>query len=266
MSGTAELLTDSHVHFDAFIASGEVTAVLERAAGAGVQRMVAIGGTTQANRDAVALAKEHAGRIWAVVGFDRDEAEREPPVDEVDALMEQPGVVAVGETGLDYHYSPETAVAQKKLFTSMLELASRHGVPTVIHSRDADDDTAGILSDFQKMAADPLRLGVLHCFTGSVTFAKRLLDLGLMISVSGIVTFKNAEELRAVARYVPDDRLLIETDAPYLAPVPYRGKRNEPAYVRYVAEALAQTRGVPLQHLCELTSANAARLFRLDEN
>jgi TatD DNase family protein len=145
---------------------------------------------------------------------------------------------------LDYHYSADTAAAQKALFSSMLDGARHHGLPVVVHSREAEADTLALLENHRSAwRGDPDRLGVLHCFTGDLPFAQALLALGMMISFSGIVTFKNAAALRDVAAAVPDDRLLIETDSPYLAPVPYRGKRNEPAYVCFIASALAELRG-----------------------
>lgn len=255
-------LIDSHAHFDAFEEAGETAAVLERARAAGVARVVAIGGTPAANDLAVAVARRHPHQVRAVVGYDRDEAARVPDVAALDELARIPAVVGIGETGLDYHYAPETAPAQRALFGAMLDAAGRHGLPAVIHSREADEDTLAMLRDHARAwRGDPARLGLLHCFTGGEAFARRLLDLGLCLSFSGIVTFRNAADLRAVARLVPADRLLIETDAPYLAPVPFRGKRNEPAWVVHVAEALARERGDSLQALAEQTALNADRLF-----
>jgi TatD DNase family protein len=255
-------LTDSHVHFDVFDETGDVQGVLDRAAAAGVRRMVAIGGSVAANQRAVAVAARCPDRVRATVGYDRDEAGKGPDLAALDVLAAHPLVVAVGETGLDYHYQPETAPQQKELLQQMLDLAARRRLPVVVHSREADEDTLAMLgAHAAAWKGDPARIGVLHCYTGSLDFARRLLDLGLAISFSGIVTFRNADALREVACFVPADRLLIETDAPYLAPVPLRGKQNEPAYVAHVAQALATVRGVELQVLAEQTTCNAARLF-----
>lgn len=258
-------LVDSHLHFDTFDENGETGAILDRARAAGVQWMVAIGGSDDANEHAVRLAAAHPDCIRATVGYDRDLAATAWQGTLVEAAAREPGVVAIGETGLDYHYEPETAAGQRGLFEAMLELARRLQLPTVIHSRDAEADTLAMLeAHASAWAGDPDRLGVLHCFTGNKRFAKRLVDLGYYISFSGILTFRNAEDLRAVARALPLDRILIETDAPYLAPVPYRGKRNEPAWVGEVARTLAAARGdVSVEEAASVTADNACRLFAL---
>ena len=253
---------DTHLHFDTFAAEGVVAEVLDRARAAGVERMVAIGGSPDANALALRLAGEHPDCIRATIGLDRDEIGK--PVDTalLSAHARDPLVAAVGETGLDYHYGPDTREAQRELFSAMLELAADARRPVIVHSRDADDDTLALLADFvARPGVDPALPGVLHCFTGSEAFARKLLDLGFFISFSGIVTFKNAADLRAVARFVPADRLLVETDAPYLAPVPHRGKRNEPAWVVEVVAALASERGDSLQELVHAVWENAKRLF-----
>lgn len=258
----SRMITDSHLHFDRFAEAGDVELVLARAEATGVSRMVAIGGTVAANQLAADLASRYPGRIRAVVGYDRDEAGREPPSEPLSGLFGRPGVVGVGETGLDYHYSADTAAEQQALFGAMLDTAAHHCLPVVVHSREADEDTLRLLRDHAaRWTGDPERIGVLHCFTGSAAFAASLLELGLYIGFSGILTFPNAETIREVAGTVPADRLLIETDAPYLAPPPYRGKRNEPAYVVRVAEVLAEIRGISMKDVAALTSANAARLF-----
>jgi TatD DNase family protein len=256
------LFIDSHLHFDTFDESGEVDAVLERAAEVGVSRFVAIGGTVDANALAARLAGQYPGRVLAVAGYDRDEAGGDPPTGPLKEVLDRPGVAGVGETGLDYHYSPDTASAQCSLFEAMLGQAADRRLPVIVHSRDADEDMLTRLSRHADgWQGDPGRLGVLHCFTGSAPFAGRLLELGLHISFSGIVAFKNADDLRGVAAEIPDDRLLIETDAPYLAPPPWRGKRNEPAYVVKVAEALAAVRGTSVEEIARITTSNAERLF-----
>jgi len=277
------MFIDTHVHFDRFVKDGSFPEVLEHAGAAEVCEMVAIGGTAEANALSLKLAAEHPGRIFGCAGYDRDEAlARRAPLEPQNkelrtsnsegvidfALLEKqvsnPLAKAVGETGLDYFYSAETASAQKKLFAENLALAVEFEKPAVVHTRDADEDTLAILTDFSKdWKGDPGRLGVLHCFTRDTAFAGKMLDLGLMISFSGIVTFANADPLREVAKYVPDDRLLIETDSPYLAPVPMRGKRNEPAFVVHVAKQLAELRGGSVDSVANLTARNARTLFAL---
>lgn len=252
---------DSHAHFDTFEEKGELEALLARAREAGVERMIAIGGSPDANRRACRLAAEHPD-ISAAVGYDRDLAGKDPDLQDVERWAAEPGVVAIGETGLDYHYEPETRDEQIRLFADMLDLAHRRTLPVVVHSREADADTLDALKK-QKMrwngAADAV--GVLHCFTGDLGFARALLDVGCYISFSGILTFRNAEDLRQVAKALPLERLLIETDAPYLAPVPYRGKTNEPAYVFQVAEWLAELQERTTEDVVDQTRRNCARLF-----
>jgi len=258
------MFIDTHVHFDRFVEEGSFPALLEHAREAKVEEMVAIGGSPEANALSLKLAEEYPGRIYGCAGLDRDEALKRPDLSELRALVQNPLVRAVGETGLDYFYTPETAAEQKRLFAENLALAAEFGKPVVVHTRDADEDTVALLKDYaQAWKAEPARLGVLHCFTRETAFARQVLDLGLMISFSGIVTFANADALRGVVRYVPDDRLLIETDSPYLAPVPMRGKRNEPAFVVHVAKQLAQLKGCSLESIANLTATNARTLFAL---
>ncbi|HMO50238.1 MAG TPA: TatD family hydrolase [Kiritimatiellia bacterium] len=263
-----ECWVDSHVHFDDFDRDDKCEEIIRRAEHAGVEQLVAIGGSDEANERAVRMATSHPDRVFAVVGYDRDHAGRSVDVSAVRQWMisNPQQVVGVGECGLDYHYHPETAPAQRTLFEIMLTLAAETTKPMVIHSRDADDDTIALVRDFiRAWKGDPAYPGVLHCFTGNYEFSRKLLDLGLLISFSGILTFRNAEALRDVARKLPLDRILIETDAPYLAPVPHRGKTNEPAWVPKVAETLASIRSDALQTISRQTSANARRLFALSK-
>ena len=200
---------------------------------------MAIGGSEALNAGA-----RLADTPFKALGWDRDQAGKElPPLDYA-------GVTAVGEIGLDYYYDGAPRKAQLDLMARQLDLAKRLDLPVVIHTREADDDTLGLLREI------PSR-GIIHCFTGSRPFCGKLLDLGFSVSISGIVTFKAAENVREVARYIPDDRLLIETDAPYLAPVPMRGKPNESAYLVHTARFLADLRQMPLDVLAALTTANA---------
>ena len=182
--------------------------------------------------------------------------------DELKILLRAPEVAAIGEIGLDFHHGRQAASVQIELFQAMLLLARDHRLPVCVHTRDAEAETLSALREHAAAwRGAPDRIGVMHCFTGGEVFARDLLALGFCISISGIITFKNAGVLRAVAALVPDDRLLIETDAPYLAPVPYRGKVNTPAYVPHVAARLAELRGTMVERIGEITSANFTRLF-----
>ena len=256
---------DTHVHFDSFRTSSAIAGVIDRAAAAGVTRMVSVGGHAEANAAAVSVARTFPDRISAAIGIDRDQAGSGWSTEAFDQELVRLSPVAIGEIGLDYHYHPETAAAQKRLFAAMLALAAKHRLPVIVHSREADEDTVALLQEHvQDWPGDSGRIGVLHCFTGSSKFAAKILDLGFMISFSGIVTFRNADSLRAVAREVPGDRLLIETDTPYLAPVPYRGGPNEPAYVVRVAEELAKIRHDTVDQIAHSTALNAEMLFALN--
>ncbi len=258
------MFIDTHVHFDRFVKDGTFPEILAHAKEAQVLEMVAIGGNAEANALSLKLAAEHPGCIFGCAGYDRDEATETPDLSKLRALLADPLAKAVGEMGLDYYYTAETAAEQKKLFAENLALAVEFEKPVVVHTRDADEDTLALLKDFSRdWTGDPARLGVLHCFTRGTAFARQVLDLGLMVSFSGIVTFANADPLREVAKYVPDDRLLIETDSPYLAPVPMRGNRNEPAFVVHVAKQLAELRACSLDSVAKSTAQNARTLFAL---
>lgn len=253
---------DSHAHFDKFAAKGLVEEVLARAADAGVTRIIAVGGNAESNRLVASLAARHPETLHVAVGFDRDQAERP---NDLQALTEQlalPSVVAVGEIGLDYHYHPETAAIQKRLLREQLDIAAALGLPVIIHSREADEDTLELLRAYVGNWPRPDRSpGVLHCFTGTPAFAGQVLELGFMVSFSGILTFNQAGQVREAARMIPLERLMIETDCPYLAPVPHRGKQNEPAWVVCVAEKLAELHGCPVQKIAGITTRNALDFF-----
>lgn len=256
---------DSHVHFDVFDKEGLVQQVIDRARMAGVEGMIAIGGSDEANERAVRLAETFPGVVQAVVGYDRDKAGHSPDLESLRTIIQHhPDVIAgIGESGLDYHYEPDTAHLQRALFESMLDIGAECSLPVVVHSREADADTLELLTAFTRnWKGDAGGPGVLHCFTGTYAFARALLDLGFMISFSGILTFRNAGELRACASRLPLDRILIETDAPYLAPVPHRGRTNEPAWVSRVAETLATLRSDSLENMAARTTANARLLFK----
>jgi len=254
-------LYDSHAHFDGWTFT-ERLAVCERALAAGVTHIVAIGGCPSGNAAALELAALRPAQVRAAVGWDRAQAARDLDLGAIRKALQSPGVVAVGETGLDYHHDSCTAARQRPLFAAMLDLAAEAGLPTIVHSREAEADTLAALRDHaRRWRGDPARIGVVHCFTGDSEFAAALLDLGWHISFSGIVGFANAERLRAVARCVPVDRLLVETDAPYLSPPPFRGRVNEPARLNLVVEALAAARGERPEQVTEVTFENAERLF-----
>jgi TatD DNase family protein len=259
------MLIDTHMHIDPAASADAVAGMIDRARAAGVTGMVAVGGEPGSNAAALSAAATHAGTVWAAIGLDRHMADKDP---DMAAMARQVAaapagrVVAIGETGLDGHYATPSLPEQARLMVAHLELARALRLPAVIHTRDADDATYDLLAAHaREWSGDPGRIGVIHCYTGGADFAARLIGLGFMIGLSGILTFRNAAPLREVARRLPADRLLVETDTPYLAPIPHRGKVNEPAWVRLVAEQLAALRGMPLPDLARLTTANAGRLF-----
>ncbi len=257
---------DTHVHFDDFVKDGTLESVLERADIANAFNMIAVGGSPEANELAQRLAGAFPKRIYAAAGYDRHMAGSICDITALRELAANDVTVAIGETGLDYFYEPEKAKEQQRLFFQCLEISIHSRKPVIVHTRDADDDTLSILTDFSKhWKGDPACLGVIHCFTRDQKMAKALLDLGFYISFSGIVTFANADPLREVAIFIPDDRLLIETDAPYLAPVPHRGERCEPAFVVDTAKRLAELRGFTVESLAKTTMENAIQLFGLKE-
>jgi len=254
-------LFDSHVHFDAFQEEGSVESLIQQADSAHVSKMISVGGSQDANSLALELSRKHEGKIFAAVGYDRDQAQITPDMGLLESqLAEHP--VAIGEIGLDYHYCPETASEQKVLFAAQLKMAREQRLPVIIHNRESDEDMLELLTEHaSEWKGSPGSMGVLHCFTGSRDLALRLIDIGLMIGFSGILTFKNANSIREAAEAVPADRLLAETDTPYLAPVPHRGRRNEPAYVALVVEKLAEVRNCSVDEVADITSRNASRLF-----
>jgi len=255
-------LIDSHCHLDQDAFDADRDAVIARARAGGVERMITIGagGPLASNHAAVALAERDAGIFAAVAVHPHDASEvTDETYVELRRLWAHPKVVAVGETGLDYYYRHSTPEAQREHLRRFVREAGRAGLPLVIHCRDAYAD---LLTIFREEDAGTIG-GVIHCFSGTSADAEACLALGFALSFSGIVTFKNAGELREIVRATPPDRLLIETDAPFLAPVPHRGKRNEPALVRHVAEEVARATARPLAEIAALTSANAERVFRL---
>jgi len=249
--------THAHLHFPDF--ADDLPAVLERARAAGVARLLTIGTDVETSRAAIAVAAKDA-RVWASVGIhphDAGEADDAAFV-EIERLAAEPRVVAIGEIGLDFFRNLSPRDAQERTLRRMLDLARRTAKPVLIHCRDAHEETLAILAAARAGEAG----GIMHCFSGDVAIARRCLDLGLTISLAGPVTYPNARALPDVARFVPADRLVVETDCPYLPPQGYRGKRNEPAYLALTAARVAELRGEPLATLGPRMSDNARRLLR----
>jgi len=249
------MLVDSHCHLD-YATADERPEILARARRAGVSTLLTIG-TKIAEFPTVRAIAEGDADIWCSVGIHPHEAasEDDAAVEQLAALTEHPKVVGLGEAGLDFYYEHSPRERQAAVFRAHCRAARETGLPLIVHTRDADPETAAILAEERPPA------GVIHCFSRGRELAEQALSLGFYISFSGIVTFKNAEELRATARDIPLDRLLIETDSPYLAPVPLRGKRNEPAFVVHTAARLAEIKGISLDGLARATSENFFRLF-----
>ena len=250
--------THAHLHFPDF--ADDLPAVLERARAAGVARLLTIGTDVPTSEAAVALAAREP-HVWASVGIHpHDAAEADDAtLATIARLATEPRVVAVGEIGLDFFRNLSPREAQERTLRSMLDLARRVGKPVLIHCRDAHEATLAILAEARVAELG----GIMHCFSGDVAIARRCLDLGLLISLAGPVTYPNARALPDVARYVPTDRLVVETDCPYLPPQGYRGKRNEPAYLTLTAAHVAELRGEPLATLGPRMSDNARRLLRI---
>ena len=253
------MLIDSHCHLEYEGLVEDQDGVLSRAREAGVDGFLNIS-TRQAEWDQVVATAAREADVWASVGIHPHNADAHADLAR-DTLLDatrHPKVVGIGETGLDYYYDKSDRATQQALFRMHIDVARETGLPLIIHTRDAEDDTAAILEEEMGKGAYP---ALIHCFTASAEFGQRVLDLGLSISLSGIVTFKNAKDLQAVAKTVPADRLLVETDSPFLAPVPHRGKTCEPAFVANTAEFVAELRGTSVEELGEQTTRNFHRLF-----
>lgn len=253
------MLIDSHCHLDYDSFEAENGAAITRAREAGVGVCVTIGTKLSTFPKTLGVAERYEN-VWCSVGVHPHDAENEPLTD-ADVLIahtRHPKVIGIGETGLDYYYDHSPRAEQATNFLVHIDACQATGLPLIIHTRDAEDDTIAMLDEKLKRA--PFR-GVLHCFSGSARLAEAGLRLGLYVSASGIITFKKADELRDVFREVPLDRLLVETDAPYLAPIPHRGKRNEPAFVTHTAAALAELKGVTVDEIARATTENFYRLF-----
>ncbi len=257
---------DTHVHFDLFDRDAR-HAVIQHAASAGVRWMLAVGGSREGNRVAGRMSEEFPGTVYCSVGFDRNMATQADHVES--CLSTLPGIItsdvrAIGETGLDFHYSPESAGLQQELFRGHLAIARAKRLPVIVHCREAEEAVLAELLEHASLwdgAKD--RIGVIHSFTGSSGFGLSLAEAGYFISFSGIVTFKSASALRGTAALIPEDRLLIETDSPYLAPGPFRGQANEPAFVTHTAAAIAGIRGMHVEDLAGITTRNARHLLGL---
>jgi TatD DNase family protein len=261
-------LVDTHAHLDSSRYDKDRAAVISRAQEAGVTQMITIGGSLEASRRALALAQEYPF-LYAAVGIHPHNAVdlNGAALAELRELAQQPKVVAVGEIGLDFYRDLSPRDVQRRAFQAQLAWAAKMSKPVVIHDRDAHQEVLEILADWAAgQARSPLagRLGVLHTFSGDLSMAERAIELGFYLSISGPVTYQNARDLPEVVRSVPLERLMVETDCPWLAPHPHRGKRNEPAYVRLVAEQIAALRGIELAKVAQATTANARRLFGLD--
>lgn len=252
-------LVDTHAHLDDRAFSADLEAVIQRAQAAGVTRIITVGTDVPSSRAAVSLAERYA-MVYAAVGVHPHEAKTftEGALKDLKALTAHPKVVAIGETGLDFYRNISPKEAQLRAFHAHLQLAQELGLPVIVHDREAHAETIRELTEAAKGNG---LLGVLHCFSGDPAVAQAAVDLGFYISIAGPITYNKAGNLSAVARILPIDRLLLETDCPYLPPVPYRGRRNEPAYVTYVAQAVAQVRDLSLTQIAAATTENALRLF-----
>ena len=253
------MLIDSHCHLNYKGLVEDQAAVLSRARAAGVGTMLNIA-TRESEWDEVLHTAEREADVWATVGIHPHEADEHSHIDTA-KLVERathPRIVGIGETGLDYFYDHSDRARQQSSFRAHIAAARETGLPLIVHTRDAEEDTLGILREEMGKGAFP---GVIHCFTASGAFADAAIEIGFFISISGIVTFRNAKDLQDTAARLPADRLLIETDSPFLAPVPHRGKPCEPGFVADTARFLAQLRGETVEELADYTSANFRRLF-----
>ncbi len=256
------MLFDTHAHLDDERFQADLPAVLERARAAGVSRIITIATTAPTSEKSILLAQQHPDMLSATVGIQPNHvAEAAPDAwDQICRLVTRPGIVGIGETGLDRHWDFTPFPQQEEYFARHLALARQHGLAVVIHCREAEADTVRILrADFDQHG--PVR-GVMHSFTGDLATAQACLAMGLHISFAGMLTYKNAQSVRDVAARVPLDRVVVETDSPYLAPVPHRGQRNEPAYVVHTANCLAALLGVSPEALADQTTRNAHALFQ----
>ncbi|MBT4988989.1 MAG: TatD family hydrolase [Rickettsiales bacterium] len=253
------MLVDSHCHLNSKNLINNLAEVLSNASEAEVKYMLTVCTKIEEFPEILTIAENHQN-ISCSIGIHPSEADNFSPkdIEFIQKHLTNKKVVAIGETGLDYYYQNSVKAAQKESFAAHINLSQSSHLPIIIHTREAEKDTADMLTSAMKEQSFS---GVMHCFTSSYDLAKASLDLGMYISISGIVTFKNADDLRETVKKIPLDRLLIETDSPYLAPIPKRGKTNEPAFVKYVAEFLANYLNMDYEEFCEITSNNLFRLF-----
>ncbi len=256
------LLIDTHAHLDSSRFNKDRAEVIKNARDTGVSYIVNIGADLRSSRYSVKLAREYPF-IFATVGIHPHDAISLDAnvLAELEKLAGEEKVVAIGEIGLDYYYDHSPRDIQRAAFIDQLVLAKKLNLPIVVHSREAEEDTISILKEHYRQGGT----GILHCFSGSLKMAREALELGFYLAFGGIVTFKNAGGLLEVLEELPLDRILLETDCPYLSPVPYRGKRNEPAYLPYVAEKIGEIKGVSLEEVAEITTANAIRVYNLGD-
>ena len=254
------MLVDSHCHLDFPELYADLDGVIARARNAGVGCMLTICTKVSAIPTVLAIVEKYP-EVYAAIGIHPHSVEAHGvlPVDEIISWTQHPKVVGIGETGLDYYYDKSPREMQRQSFINHIEAARQTGLPFITHTRNADADTAAILDE---MCADWKAAGLLHCFSSGRALAERAVGHGMYISFSGILTFRNSQDIRDTAKIVPEDRLLVETDAPFLAPVPKRGKTNEPAYTAFTAGVLAEVRGVSPEKINEVTSTNFMNLFR----
>lgn len=256
------MLIDTHCHLTMYEAGPDRSGVIQRATESGISRLITIGTDLEDSRQAIAIAEEHDS-IYAAVGVHphdvKDFTDSERVSANIRELASNKKVVALGETGLDYHYMHSPASIQQEHFRLEINLAKSLGLPVIIHSREAKEDTLRILKEEEVQ----LTGGVLHCFSGDMDMAEQAMEMGLYISFSGVITFKNAGKILDIVSAVSLHRILIETDAPFLTPHPHRGKKNEPAYVKYVAEKIAEVKDISLEELGTTVMSNASRLFNI---
>lgn len=251
------MFVDSHCHLNYFLEDNTLAEIMVEADQKKISHILSVAVNMERLHEVVNIAETYAHVTASVGKHPTEMAGAEPTFEELLAHAEHPKVVAIGESGLDYYYGAEHKELQIQRFNTHIRAAVKTQLPLIVHTRDAREDTIRLLQEVGQGECS----GVLHCFTESWEMAKAALDLGFYISFSGIVTFKNANELREVAQKVPKDRILIETDAPYLAPVPHRGKRNQPAFVSHVGQFMADLRQMPVEKMAELTTENFYRLF-----
>lgn len=253
------ILVDTHAHLDFNDFAEDREEVISRARNNGIAYIVNVGSDLESSRNSVRLAEKYPF-VYAAVGIHPHDADKldDSVLEELEELASRKKVLAIGEIGLDYYYDNSPRDIQKEAFRKQAKLAEKVGLPFIIHSREADEDTLKILKDSYTGNS-----GILHCFGSDLKMARECLELGLYLAFGGVITFKNAEELRRVVKEIPLDRILVETDSPFLTPVPFRGRRNESDYVRYVAEKIAEIKGMSIEELAKITSANAVRVYNL---